>query len=68
VNNYHKYAIGFDAGVLTEELTGLGFRPLGKTMNPTVHLRACNDQAFFDALFDLAVRTADELTETLQQE
>ena len=26
------------------------------------------DQAFFDALFDLIVRTADELGETLQQE
>lgn len=66
VGNYFAYVMGFDPDPLVEELMELGFRPAGKHRNPTIDLRVHNDQAFFDALFDLVVRTADELEDTLQ--
>jgi uncharacterized protein (TIGR02391 family) len=68
VNEYYAYVVGFDVDQLTEELTELGFRPAGKNRNPTIDLRICNDQTFFDTLFDLVVRTADDLEDTLQQD
>ena len=68
VNNYYVCVVGFDADPLVEELAGRGFRPAGKNRNPTADLRIYNDQAFFDAVFDLVMRTAEELEGTLQQE
>ena len=50
------------------ELTELGFYPVGKDQELRIDLQTHNDQPFFDALFDLVVRVADELEETLQQE
>lgn len=68
VSDYFAYVVGFDPDPLVEELADLGFRPAGKHRNPTVALKMHNDQAFFDALFDIVVRTADEFEDTLQQE
>ena len=68
VSGYYAYVIGFDADRLVEEATELGFQPTGKRRDPTIDLRVRNDQKFFKALFDLVMRTADELEETLQQE
>lgn len=67
-NSYYSYVVGFDVDQLIEELRELGFRLTGKNREPRIDFRMCNDQAFFDALFDLVARTADELEETLQQE
>ncbi len=59
--------VGFDVNRLTEALTDLAFRPWGKNQHPIIDLRMHNDQAFFDALFDVVARTVGELDETLQQ-
>ena len=37
-----------------------------KNQEPFIDLKMHNDQAFFDGLFDLIVRTVDELEGTLQ--
>lgn len=63
---YYSHVIGFNVDRLVEELIELGFQPVGKNQEPRVDLRVHNDQAFFDALFDLVARTADELGATLQ--
>jgi len=65
---YYSRVVDFNVDRLVEELTGLGFQLAGKDQEPRVDLRAHNDQAFFDALFDLVVRTVDELGRTLQKE
>jgi uncharacterized protein (TIGR02391 family) len=67
-NSYYSYVIGFNVDQLSEELAELGFRLTGKNREPRIGFQMCNDQAFFDALFDLVARTADELEETLQQD
>jgi uncharacterized protein (TIGR02391 family) len=66
-NNYYTLAEGLDIDPISDELAELGFRPSGSNRNPTVDLATHNDQAFFDALFDLVVRVADEFEETLDQ-
>lgn len=65
---YYVNVVGFNIDRLIEELTELGFHPVGKNQEPRIDLQVLNDQSFFDALFDLVVRVADELGETLQQE
>jgi uncharacterized protein (TIGR02391 family) len=66
-NYYYANVVGFNVDRLIEELTELGFRLRGKNQEPRVELRMHNDQIFFDELFNLVARTADELEETLQQ-
>lgn len=68
LNNYYTLAIGLDIDPIAEELNELGFRPSGSNRNPTVDLAIRNDQAFFDALFDLVARVADEFEETLDRD
>lgn len=65
---YYVNVVGFNVDRLIEELTELGFHPVGKNQEPHIDIQMHNDQPFFDALFDLVVRVADELGETLQQE
>jgi uncharacterized protein (TIGR02391 family) len=65
-NQYYTNVVGFNVDRLIEELTELGFQPFGKNQEPRVDLRVHNNQAFFNALFDLVARTADELGETLR--
>jgi len=65
---YYSNVVGFNVDRLAEELADLHFHPVGKDQDPQVDLQAHNDQPFFDALFDIVVRVADELGETLQQE
>jgi uncharacterized protein (TIGR02391 family) len=67
VSYYYGNLINFDVERLVDELTEMGFRPSGKYQEPRVDLRLHNDQEFFDALFDLLVRTSEELDDTLQQ-
>ena len=63
---YYENVVGFNVDRLTEELTELGFWLKGKRAEPYIDLTLRNDQAFFDALFDLVARTVDELDSTLQ--
>jgi uncharacterized protein (TIGR02391 family) len=63
---YYSHVIGFNVDRLVEELTELGFKLVGKNQDPRVDLRVHNNQGFFDTLFDLVARTADELGATLQ--
>jgi uncharacterized protein (TIGR02391 family) len=62
---YYRLVVGFNVDRLTEELTDLGFRWKGKHQEPFIDVKTRNDQAFFDALFALVVRIADELEGTL---
>ena len=64
--NYGR-VVGFNVDWLTEELIELGFRLAGKSQEPIVDLRIYNDQAFFDALFDLVMQTVSDLEATLQE-
>ncbi|MFQ5856475.1 MAG: hypothetical protein ACE5LU_12620, partial [Anaerolineae bacterium] len=64
---YYANVVGYDVDRLTGELTDLGFRPVGKDREPRIDLRIRNDQTLFNALFELVVRTAGELEETLQE-
>lgn len=64
--SYYTNVVGFNVDRLVEELTELGFQPFGKNQEPRVDLRVHNNQAFFDALFDLIAQTAGELEATLQ--
>jgi uncharacterized protein (TIGR02391 family) len=65
---YFRNVVDFNLDQLMEELTELGFRLKGQKREPFIDLKTRNDQAFFAALYDLVVRTADELEGTLQQE
>jgi uncharacterized protein (TIGR02391 family) len=64
----YAHVVGFNVDRLVEALTGLRFQLDGKAQEPVVDLRLCNDQEFFDALFDLVRHVADELAQTLRQE
>jgi uncharacterized protein (TIGR02391 family) len=64
--SYYANVVGFNVDRLVEELTELGCQPFGKNQEPRVDLRVHNNQAFFDALFDLVAQTVDELGATLQ--
>ncbi len=55
----------FDVDKLIGELKKLEFQLVGKNQIPMVDLRTHNSQAFFNALFDLIVRTTDKLEESL---
>lgn len=59
--------VGFDVDHRVEELTDLGFQPEGSGQHPRIDLGMHNDQAFFDALFDVVARTVAVLEESLQQ-
>ncbi len=63
---YYANVVGFNVDRLIEELLDLGFRLEGKNQEPRLDLRMYNDQAFFDALFDLVMQTLSELEGTLQ--
>lgn len=65
---YYRNVVGFNVDRLINELTDLGFLLVGKNQEPRIDLRISNDQRFFDTLFELVLRTGDELEETLQQE
>jgi len=65
---YYADVVGFNLDRLVEELTELGFQLVGKDREPRIDLRTHNDQAFFDALFEIVARAAEELERTLQQE
>jgi uncharacterized protein (TIGR02391 family) len=65
---YYANVVGFNVDRLTEELLELGFYLSGKRQEPRIDLRIHNDQPFFDELFTLVVRVADELGETLREE
>jgi hypothetical protein len=67
IHYYYRDVVGFDVNRLSEQLEVLGFHPFGKHQELRMDLNVHNDQAFFDGLFDLVVRTTDELTETLQR-
>jgi uncharacterized protein (TIGR02391 family) len=67
LNTYYVKAVGLDIDPIADELSALGFRPSGKHRNLVIDLRTCNDQEFFNELFDLVVRIADEFEETLDQ-
>jgi len=68
-STYHYVrVVGFNADWLIKELTGLGFQLVGKNQEPRIDLRIHNDQSFFDTLFELVKRTADELEQTLRQD
>jgi uncharacterized protein (TIGR02391 family) len=66
MTSYYEQVVGFNVDRLLEELTDLGFWLTGKNQEPFIDLKMHNDQAFFDGLFDLIVRTVDELEGTLQ--
>jgi hypothetical protein len=66
--SYYAQVVDFNVDRLLEELMDLGFWLMGKSQEPFIDLRMHNDQAFFDGLFDLIIRTADELEGTLQHE
>lgn len=63
---YYSRVVGFNVDRLVEELSELGFQLAGKNQEPRIDLRVRNDQAFFDAMFDLLVQVSDELASTLQ--
>ena len=65
---YYSNVVGFNVDRLVEELAELNFYLVGKDQDPEVDLQAHNDQSFFDALFDVVIRVAEELGDTLQQE
>jgi len=65
---YYANVVGFNVDRLVEELTELGFQLVGTDQEPSVDLRAHNDQRFFDALFSLIVRIGHELERTLYHE
>lgn len=64
---YYKHVVGFDVARLTADLTNLGFWPKGVNQEPCLDLKVRNDQEFFAALFEVVIRTVDELDATLQQ-
>jgi uncharacterized protein (TIGR02391 family) len=68
IHGYYAGVVGFDVDQLVEELMELRFRPSGKKRDPAIDLRTSDDQAFFDSLYELVVRTADNLEDTLQQD
>jgi uncharacterized protein (TIGR02391 family) len=68
IRQYYSNVVGFNVDRLVEELAELHFIPVGKDQEPRVDLQVYNDQPFFDALFDVVVRVAEELGDTLQQE
>lgn len=65
VNQYYSRVVDFDLEQLSENLRDLGFVPSGKHRDFYLSLEEHNDQAFFDALFDLVEQTSQELEETL---
>jgi uncharacterized protein (TIGR02391 family) len=65
---YYANVVGFNVDHMVEELTELGFYPVGKDQEPHIDLQSHNDQPFFDALYEIVVRVAEELGDTLQQE
>jgi len=67
VHNYYACVVDFDADPFVEELADLGFGPAGSNRNPRADLRRHNDQAFFDAVFDLVMQVTRELESTLHQ-
>ena len=64
---YYAKAVGFDLAALSEGLAKLGFVPHGRKQYPRVDLTRHNDQAFFDAFYNLLARTVDQIDETLRQ-
>lgn len=67
VQRYHAKVVRFDLENLTEELAALGFQTVGQRRDLRIDLRLANDQEFFDQLYNLVVRTSEELEETLQE-
>lgn len=65
VNQYYANVIGFDLDQLGDNLRELSFLTVGKHRDFQIDFTERNDQAFFDALFDLVARTSQELEETL---
>jgi len=63
----YAHVVGFNVDRLIEALMELKFRLSGKAQEPVVDLQLYNDQGFFDALFELVKRVADELGQTLRQ-
>lgn len=57
--------INFNLEQLSENLRDLGFAPTGKHRDFQISLKERNDQAFFDALYDLVEQTSQELEKTL---
>jgi uncharacterized protein (TIGR02391 family) len=65
VNQYYSRVVDFDLEQLSENLRNLGFVPSGKHRDFQISLKERNDQAFFDALYDLVKQTSQGLEETL---
>jgi len=65
--SYYANVVGFNVERLIKDLMDLGFQLFGKNQEPRVNLRLHNDMRFFDALFVLVKRAADELEQTLSQ-
>jgi uncharacterized protein (TIGR02391 family) len=63
---YYRNVVDFSVDRLVEEATDLGFWLSGKNQEPKVDLQKRNDESFFEGLYDLVVRTVDELDATLQ--
>lgn len=68
VGGFYRKLVNFDVERLVEQLKELGFSLSGKYQEPRIYLRSHNDQSFFDTLFELVKRTADELEQTLTQD
>jgi uncharacterized protein (TIGR02391 family) len=67
-SQYYPYVVGFNLDHLMDELAQLSFHPVGKDQELEIDLQAHNDEPFFNALFDLVVRVAGELADTMQPE
>lgn len=65
---YYSNVVGFDSDELIDALGDLGFQAWGKNQEPYVDFKLHNSQAFFDGLFDVIKRTAEELEQTLKAE
>jgi uncharacterized protein (TIGR02391 family) len=63
---YHAAVEGFNTDRLSEELTGLGFNPVGRKQELTADLRVHNDRDFFESLFDIVTWVTSEFEETLR--
>jgi hypothetical protein len=65
VNQYYKFVVGLDTAAIKSELRKLEFVPTGKSRDYRLNLRDKNDQAFFDALFQLVQGIDDKFKATL---
>lgn len=63
---YYRNVVGFNVDRLVEEASDLGFWLSGKNQEPNIDLKMRSDESFFEGLYDLVVRTVEELDATLQ--